>query len=186
MNRLISGIDDYQAQPTKAFIWLGVAYLVVGAVGASVFRNPPEGYTVAGAAQSGGAATSPPAGRDFTQKEAMSTPQWYLLTLVLTVSVTAGISLISVAADAATDIASFSVAAAATLVGIMGLFNGGGRILWAAVSDRIGRRSAFVGILGLQGLALPAIPHLRNSVVFYVLCALVYPCYGCPLGPLPA
>ena len=186
MNRLISGIDDYQAQPTKAFIWLGIAYLVVGIIGASVFRNPPEGYTVAGAAKSDGAATAPPAGRDFTQKEAMSTPQWYLLTLVLTVSVTAGISLISVAADAATDIASFSVAAAATLVGVMGLFNGGGRILWAAVSDRIGRRSAFVGILGLQGLALLAIPHISNIVVFYVLCAIVYTCYGGAFGTLPA
>src|SRR5699024_9689599 len=74
----------------------------------------------------------------------------------------------------------------ATLVGIMGLFNGGGRIFWAAVSDRIGRRSAFVGILGLQGLALLAIPHIGNIVVFYVLCAIVYTCYGGAFGTLPA
>src|SRR5699024_5036515 len=129
--------------------------------------------------------TAPP-GKDFTQKEALSTPQWYMLTLILTISVTAGISLISVASDTAIDVAGFSAAAAATLVGIMGLFNGGGRILWAAISDKIGRRMAFIGILGFQGLALLAIPHVGNAIAFYILCAIVYTCYGGAFGTLPA
>lgn len=192
MNRLISGVEGYQAEPTKAFLWLGVAYLIFGLLGASVFKNPPADYVAPGAAKAQEqhddqkAEQARKAARDFTQQEALSTPQWYLLTLILTVSVTAGISLISVAADAATDIAGFSVAAAATLVGIMGLFNGGGRILWAAVSDKTGRKSAFVGILGLQGLALLAIPHVGNVVLFYILAAIIYTCYGGAFGTLPA
>ena len=192
MNRLISGVEGYQAEPTKAFLWLGVAYLIFGLLGASVFKNPPADYVAPGAAKAEEqhddqkAEQARKAARDFTQQEALSTPQWYLLTLILTVSVTAGISLISVAADAATDIAGFSVAAAATLVGIMGLFNGGGRILWAAVSDKIGRKSAFVGILGLQGLALLAIPHVGNVVLFYILAAIIYTGYGGAFGTLPA
>ena len=68
----------------------------------------------------------------------------------------------------------------------MGLFNGGGRILWAAVSDKIGRMPAFIGILGLQGLALLAIPHAGSAVAFYVLCAIVYTCYGGAFGTLPS
>jgi len=126
------------------------------------------------------------AGRDFSQAEALRTSQWYLLTLILTVSVTAGISFISVAAGTAADVAGFSAAGAATLVGVMGLFNGGGRILWAAISDRVGRRQAFVGILGLQGLALLAIPHASNAVLFCVLAALVYACYGGAFGTMPS
>src|SRR5699024_8083514 len=108
MNRLISGIEGYQAEPTKAFLWLGVAYLVFGVIGASVFRNPPEGYVAPGLAKAHEEhdekkeEQAAKAAKDFTQQEALSTPQWYLLTLILTVSVTAGISLISVAADAAT------------------------------------------------------------------------------------
>ena len=34
--------------PTKAFIPLGIAYLVMSLIGASFFRNPPEGYSVPG------------------------------------------------------------------------------------------------------------------------------------------
>ncbi len=186
--RLIASSADYQQYPTKVFLWLGLAYLVAGLIGASVFRNPPEGYTVAGATATAKPDAKKPAapGKDFTPKEALSTPQWYLLTLILTISVTAGISLISVAAATATDVGGFSAAAAATLVGVMGLFNGGGRILWAAVSDKIGRMPAFFGILGIQGLALLAIPHAGNIAVFSVLCALVYTCYGGAFGTLPS
>ncbi|WEV77160.1 OFA family MFS transporter [Janibacter cremeus] len=192
MNRLISGMEGYQAEPTKAFLWLGGAYLVFGLLGASVFKNPPADYVAPGAAKANGQddpnkeEQAKKAARDFTQQEALSTPQWYLLTLILTVSVTAGISLISVAADAATSVAGFSVAAAATLVGIMGLFNGAGRIVWAAASDKIGRRPAFVGILGLQGLALLALPHVGNVVLFYILAAIIYTCYGGAFGTMPA
>lgn len=190
--RMIDGMAGYDVHPTKAFLWLGVAYLVFGLIGASVFKNPPAGYVAPGvaAAEAKHDTTkqeqAKKAARDFTQQEALSTPQWYMLTLILTISVTAGISLISVAAGTATDVAGMSAAAAATLVGVMGLFNGGGRILWAAVSDKIGRMPAFMGILGLQGLALLAIPHIGNAAAFYVLCAIVYTCYGGAFGTLPA
>ena len=183
--RMIQGSEDYQRYPTKVFLWLGLAYLVAGLLGASVFRNPPEGYAVAGTSASG-AKKANAAGRDFTPQEALSTPQWYMLMFILTISVTAGISLISVAAGTATDVAGFTAAGAATLVGVMGLFNGGGRILWAAISDRIGRRPAFMGILAIQGLALLAIPHAGSQAVFYILCALVYTCYGGAFGTMPS
>lgn len=184
--RMIAGSEDYQQYPTKVFLWLGIAYLVAGIIGASTFKNPPAGYTVAGAAAASSASAANAPGRDFTQQEALSTPQWYMLTAILTLSVTAGISLISVAAATATDVAGFSAAAAATLVGIMGLFNGAGRILWAAISDKIGRMPAFVGILGVQGLCLLAIPHVGNVALFYILAALIYTCYGGGFGTMPS
>ncbi|HOG28847.1 MAG TPA: OFA family MFS transporter [Vicinamibacterales bacterium] len=198
---IIDSSEIYQRCPTRVFLWLGLAYLVAGLAGTSVFRNPPEdhaaprraaasGASAAARASSGGAANAATvpaaAGRDFSQAEALRTVQWYLLTLILTISVTAGISFISVAAGTASDVAGFSAAGAATLVGVMGLFNGGGRILWAAISDRIGRKRAFVGILALQGLALLAIPHADNAVLFCVLAALIYACYGGGFGTMPS
>ena len=123
---------------------------------------------------------------DFTADEALHTKQWYLLTAILTLSVTAGISLISVAAGSASDIAGYSAAAAASLVGVLGLFNGGGRILWGWLSDRIGKMPAFMGILGIQGVCLLLIPHVASPALFAVLAALVYLCYGGAFGTMPS
>ena len=178
-------IDREPDDPTSAFLPLGIAYLVMSLIGASFFRNPPEGYTVPGfePAQKGGGSE---VGRDYTQGEALRTRQWYLLTAILTLSVSAGISLISQAKLSATDISGYSVTGAATLVGVLAIFNGGGRIVWAAVSDYIGRMKTFAAILVLQGVCLILLPHASNAVFFAVLAAIVYLCYGGTFGTMPA
>ncbi|WP_343994737.1 MFS transporter, partial [Terrabacter terrae] len=101
-------IDQSPHVPTKAFLWLGIGYLVILLVCTSVFRNPavvPDiTATAADRAHTTGAAApadsravtqedraaapaSTPASRDFTPSEAMHTVQWYLLTAILTMSV---------------------------------------------------------------------------------------------------
>jgi OFA family oxalate/formate antiporter-like MFS transporter len=178
-------IERDPEQPTQAFLPLGIAYLVMSLIGASVFRNPPEGYHVPGYEPSDKtqATTS---SVDYTQGEALRTPQWYLLTAILTLNVTAGIALISQAAASATDISGYSTAAAATVVGVLAVFNGGGRIVWAAASDTIGRMPAFALMLGLQGVCLLLLPHAGNEVLFFVLAAVIYLCYGGGFGTMPA
>ena len=185
-------IDNTPSVPTKAFLWLGIGYLIALLIGAAFFANPPKGV---GAEQGGAPAADAAAARDeeaesavadFTPPEALGTVQWYLLTLILTMSVTAGISLISVAAGSATDIADYSKTAAASLVGILAIFNGGGRILWGWLSDMIGKMPAFMGILGLQAVCLLLIPHVSNKALFAVLAALVYTCYGGAFGTMPS
>lgn len=182
---LISGNPE---SPAAAFLPLGIGYLIAGVLGAMVFKNPPEGYTVGGAGGGSDDASKKKSGsgRDFTQKEALSTPQWYLLTAILGLSVMTGISLISVAAGSARSITGMSAAGAATLVGVLGLFNGGGRIFWAWISDRIGKMPAFVGILVIQGSALIALPHASAAWLFVLLSALVYTCYGGAFGAMPS
>ena len=183
-------IDQDKAHPAKPFLLLGIAYLIAGVIGAVVFKNPPKGWRPAGF----GAKADPTRPhrtvaltRDFTQAEALRTPQWYLLTAILALSVTAGISLISVAAGSATALAGYGGAAAASLVGIMGLFNGAGRILWAAASDKIGKMPAFIGILATQGICLIALPRLgTNAALFAILAAIIYTCYGGAFGAMPS
>ncbi|GAB77915.1 MFS transporter, OFA family, oxalate/formate antiporter [Austwickia chelonae] len=177
-----------RANPAKPFLILGIFYLVIGLVGAMVFVNPPQGWLPAGmAAQRAKKPAAAVGTRDFTQKEALATPQWYLMTLILTLCVTAGISLVSVAADSAASIAQYDAASAAGLVGIMGLFNGAGRILWAAASDKIGKMPTFAAILGIQGVCLILLPRVGASpAVFAMLAAIIYTCYGGSFGALPS
>lgn len=178
-------IDRDPEDPTSAFLPLGIAYLLMSLVGASIFRNPPAGYVVPGAEKTvGGAAEK--AGKDYTQGEALRTPQWYLLTAILTLSVSAGIALISQAKLSATDIAGVSVTGAATLVGVLAIFNGAGRIFWAGMSDRIGRMRTFAAILALQGICLILLPHAGSVLLFSVLAAIIYLCYGGTFGTMPA
>jgi MFS transporter, OFA family, oxalate/formate antiporter len=186
-------IDNTPSVPTKAFLWLGIGYLVALLIGASFFANPPRGFgeqvtaapipKVAAAKEEAEPVT---AVADFSPQEALGTVQWYLLTLILTMSVTAGISLISVAADSATDLAGYSKTAAASLVGILAIFNGGGRILWGWLSDLVGKMPAFMGILGIQAVCLLLIPHVGNKALFAVLAALIYTCYGGAFGTMPS
>ena len=177
-------VTHYAKVPTRAFLWLGAAYLIMAIIGASFFRNPPDGYTVPGWTPAGSAAAA--GGRDYSLTEALRTPQWYLLTAILTLNVTAGIALISVAATAASDIAGYSAVAAATLVGVMGLFNGGGRVFWGWLSTHIGRMTAFLCMLGVQAVCFLVLPHSSSAVLFAVLAALVYLCYGGGFGTMPA
>lgn len=178
-------IDRDPAQPTRAFLWLGVAYLVMSLLGASVFKNPPEGYVVPGAEGDGGDSSTSPA-KDYTQGEALRTPQWYLLTAILALNTAVGIALISQAAGSASGIAGYSATAAATVVGVLAIFNGAGRIVWAAASDYIGRMPAFAAMLGLQGVSLLLLPHAGNAALWFVLAAVVYLCYGGGFGTMPA
>lgn len=168
----------------QTFLPLGLAYLVAAVLGASQFRNPPAGYSVPGH-EAKGSATA--AARDpYTLAEALRTPQWYLLTLILALNVTAGIALISQAAGALQEVAGADAATAAALVGFLAVFNGAGRIVWAAASDRIGRMPAFMGMLGLQGASFLLLPHARALPLFVVLASVIYLCYGGGFGTMPA
>jgi OFA family oxalate/formate antiporter-like MFS transporter len=166
------------------FLPLGIAYLVAGLLGASMFRNPPAGYTVPGwepSASARNVATT----EVYDLGGALRTPQWWLLTAILTLNTLTGIAFISQASDAAQGLTGITAGAAATFVGLMGLFNGAGRIGWAALSDGIGRMRAFLGMLLVQGVAFLILPHVAFGI-FAILAALIYLSYGGGFGTMPA
>jgi OFA family oxalate/formate antiporter-like MFS transporter len=178
---LLGGTSD----KTSVFLPLGIAYLIAGVVGAFFFRNPPEGYRVPGwEPKAAGPAIA--SSRVYTLAEALRTPQWYMLTAILALNVTCGIAFISQAADAAEEVAGVSAVTAASMVGILGLFNGGGRVFWAWLSDHIGRMRAFLGMLGLQAICFFILPHAAAFALFAILAALVYLAYGGGFGTMPA
>jgi len=178
---LLGNTDD----KPSVFLPLGIAYLIAGVIGATFFRNPPAGYQVPGfvPAATGHAVAGT---RVYNLSEALHTRQWYMLTAILALNVTCGIGFISQASDAAQDIAGVTAATAATMVGVLGLFNGGGRVLWAWLSDRIGRMQAFMGMLALQAICFFILPFAAAFAIFCILAALIYLAYGGGFGTMPA
>lgn len=105
---------------------------------------------------------------------------------MMLINTTAGIMMISVASPMAQELVGLTAAAAATLVGIMGIFNGGGRLGWAAISDYIGRPTVFMLFFVLQIIAFSLLPNITNVILFQALILVVVSCYGGGFSNLPA
>ena len=74
----------------------------------------------------------------------------------------------------------------ATLIAISALFNGVGRMLWGALSDRIGRGFAFRWILASQLAAFGLLTITSNPWIFGLLVCYVLLCYGGGFGTMPS
>ena len=164
---------------TMTFFWSGVVYLVVGGICALYLSNPP---TQAAASTS----TPAPGSSDFTPAMAMRTWQFYVLWLMLFLNVTAGILFISNAVPIMRELTGITQARALATYGFLALFNGLGRFFWGAVSDRIGRRMAYVLIYGTQVAIFFTVGHLHPLYLVAALFAIVLLDYGGGFGTMPS
>lgn len=122
----------------------------------------------------------------MTANQALKTKEFYLLWIMLFINISCGLGLISAASPMAQDMTGMSAEAAALMVGILGLFNGFGRLLWAALSDYIGRPLTFTLLLVVSLIisALLLVAHV--PIIFIIAMSLVMTCYGAGFSLLPA
>lgn len=168
----------------STLLWMGLGYGTIVALGALTFSNPPQGWRPAGWSPNttGAGATAD----SYTPAEALRTPQYWLLWLMLFLNVSAGIMIIATLKPLATEKVGMTSAAATAMVGFMGLFNGGGRLLWAWVSDQIGRARVFLVMYVLQAALFGLLLVTQNVLLFGVVTALIYLCYGGGFGTMPS
>jgi OFA family oxalate/formate antiporter-like MFS transporter len=164
---------------------LGIVYLVMVVAGSSVMRNPPPGWVPNGW-QPSAEKQAKLVTRDYTLKEALSTWQWYALWAILFLNVTAGISIISQAAPMAGEISGVPAVVAAGMVGIISIANGAGRLLWAWLSDALGRRQVFSIMFSLQAVLFFLLPAQHNFAILVTLAFFILSCYGGAFGTMPA
>jgi OFA family oxalate/formate antiporter-like MFS transporter len=169
----------------STFAILGSVYLVA-VVGAGLFmKNPPEGYRPEGwqppAAQQGSRAA-----KDYTLGEALRSWQWYALWAILFLNTIAGISIISQASPMAQEMTHATAAAAAGVVGLISIANGSGRLLWAWLSDFIGRRQVFLTMFLLQAAIFLLLARVESFASLGALAFVVLLCYGGGFGTMPA
>jgi MFS family permease len=122
---------------------------------------------------------------------AWRTPQFWLLWVVLCMNVTAGIGVLGQASPMIQEIFSGRVtpAAAAGFVGLLSLFNMGGRFIWATTSDYIGRRNTYM-VFFLLGILLystvPTVGHLGSIPLFVAAFCVILSMYGGGFATIPA
>jgi OFA family oxalate/formate antiporter-like MFS transporter len=106
--------------------------------------------------------------------------------LMLFINVTCGIALISVASPMAQEVAGVTALGAASMVGLMGLFNGLGRIGWASFSDIIGRPITFSLFFIIQIIAFIVLAQTTHAGIFQMMVYVILLCYGGGFATVPA
>lgn len=77
-------------------------------------------------------------------------------------------------------------AAAASLVGIIGIFNGGGRIAWSTISDYLGRAQTYILFFMIEIVAFYLLAQTNSALTFQILILLIITCYGGGFSCMPA
>lgn len=170
---------------SATFIWLGIAYLIIVVVAAQFYRTAPDGYAPPGWTPPEKLQTTSTA-RDYTLGEALRSPRWYLLWLILALNVTAGAALISVASPLAQLFTHVTAGVASALVITISIFNGAGRLFWGWLSDSIGRPFAFLSMFVVQIIAFALTPFIGSFAILFIPASIIGLCYGGGFGTMPA
>jgi MFS family permease len=204
---------NYFKTPTSVGVWetfatMGVIYFVFMMIGAFAYRVSPAGWRPEG--------WTPPAKANvmITQsqvhlKDAHKTPQFWLIWAVLCLNVSAGIGVIGMASPMLQEIFAGSLvgmpgvkfnalspdqrvaiaAIAAGFAGLLSLFNIGGRVFWASLSDYIGRKNTYYCffLLGIALYALaPTFAAMGSKMLFVLAFGIILSMYGGGFATVPA
>lgn len=172
---------------SNTFFALAAVYWVVMVASSLYLSPPPQGWS--------------PVARNQTKlkshrktfdlmpmnaSEAVRTWPFYGLWTMMFINISCGIALISVASPLIQEMTGVSALAAAAVVGMNGLFNGGGRIIWASVSDWLGRPATFICFFLIQIFLFAVLPELHEMLFLQVALYLIMTCYGGGFATLPA
>jgi MFS family permease len=192
----------------ETFVVLAAIYFVFMTAGAFGYRLPPAGWRPED--------WTPPVRpdamittHDVHLHDAHKTPQFWLIWLVLTLNVSAGIGIIGLASPMLQEIFGgqlfgrpdvpfvafddsqkvLAAAVGAGFVGLFSLFNIAGRFFWAALSDIIGRKSTYycffvIGAL-LYGFT-PEVASLKYLGLFAAMFCVIASMYGGGFSTVPA
>jgi len=165
----------------STFQIFALLFLAMTVIATVLLKNPPPGYRPAGwdPATSGMGARG---GADVLASDMLRTPTFWALWVAYCLGTTAGTMVISqLVPFARASGHSVAVAAYAITVGAIGSVSG--RVLSGWMSDRAGRLNTIRILLVVSACTMPLLFLLRENVVlFYVLLALVYYCYGTQLS----
>src|ERR1700729_4197027 len=170
---------DHDLGVEKTFLVMGAVYFVAMMFGVFTVRVPQEGWK-----PEGWVAPAKPKALVTTHSvevnAAFSTPQFWLLWIVLCMNVTAGIGILEQASPMIQELfkGQITAAAAGGFVALLSLFNMGGRFFWSSISDYIGRKNTYFAFFILGGILYYLAPHAGvsgwNSIPLFVgICAVI-------------
>ncbi len=183
-----------QGQPAIPFTFMtmGSLYFLFMMFGVFTIRVPQQGWKPEGwtAPTKTSALIST---HNVAVTEAWKTPQFLLLWVILFCNVTAGIGILEQASPMIQDFFKGRIgpAAAVGFVGLLSIFNMGGRFFWASLSDFLGRKVTYFLFFVLGAILFFALPltrgdHLNSVPLFVGIAVVVISMYGGGFATIPA
>ena len=181
------------ATPTSVGVWetfvvLGALYFVAMMAGAWGYRLPPPGWSPR---RSMPVSSTTPAARNVPVHLAWTTRQFWLLWAVLCLNVSAGIGVLGMASPMIQEVfrGRVTASAAAGFAGVLSLFNIAGRIFWASLSDRLGRRLTYTIFFALGFTLYASVPLTAAAgslALFVAIFCIILTMYGGGFATIPA
>jgi MFS family permease len=189
-----SGPDPDVHGIALTFLTMGLIYAVFMSVGWLLIRVPADDWKPLGWDSSQARQGTLITRANVSARNAIKTPQFWLLWVVLCFNVTAGIGILERANPIFVDFfsdagpAATIAAAAVGFVSILSLANSLGRLLWSSLSDYLGRKNMYRIYLGVGALLYLTVTLMTNSnrVVFLICAILILSFYGAGFATVPA
>jgi MFS family permease len=192
----------------ETFVTIAVIYFVFMVGGALGYRVPPNGWQPVGWTPKTASKTMITS-RNVDLKDAHKTLSFWMIWLALCLNVSAGIGVLSIASPMLQEIFSGRLighpdlsfaqldggqkgqiaAIAAGFVGLLSLFNIGGRFFWASLSDRLGRKATYATFFVLGIILYAAAPwaaHAGSMALFVAFFCIILSMYGGGFATVPA
>jgi MFS family permease len=206
MSRQLMSLYDSGYDPTNSksvatgsavallFLTLGIVYFIVMMLGVFTVKVPASDWRPAGFDPAKLKAKPLVTTSHVSAANAIKTPQFWLLWVVLFCNVTAGIGILEQAGPMIQDFfrdgdTSSVIGTAATgFVGLLSIFNMAGRFAWSTTSDFLGRKPTYIMYLGVGMILyfLLAVAGHSATAVFVLITGVIISFYGGGFATVPA
>jgi OFA family oxalate/formate antiporter-like MFS transporter len=169
----------------NAFYILGFIYMILILSSARYIEKPPQGYLPEGF-KPGQGKTIKADISNIDANASLKTSRFYYIWIMMFINISCGIAIISAASPMMQEKLNYTPMEAAAIVGLIGVFNGFGRILWSSLSDYLGRANTYIIFFAFQILAFYFLPKISMELTFLVILFTVITMYGGGFATLPA
>lgn len=161
------------------FLYLGIAFVVVITLLAQLLRFPPTEWAPAEVATASTIMTAIPS-LNLSRRDMLKSGSFYALWATYTIGCLAGLMAIGIASPVGTEIAKLDATTTAFAVSLFAVFNGLGRPLFGAVTDKLGpKHTAMVSFAMILGVSLLMSFFGQDNALLYLFAfCVLWMCLG--------
>ncbi len=162
-----------------AFLILGIVYLILVVGSAQLLKNPPKDWTPPNYHPTETQKSTPTGKTDANPSEMVKTLEFWLLWGMFVMAAAAGLMTIgNVKSFVQAQNVTIDAVMAASIAGILSIFNAAGRIVWGAASDRLGRTFTMILMFATLGISMFFFAIQTDILLLTIGASLIGFCFG--------